>query len=300
MLIVRLTDGLGNQMQQYALYRGLLRHGLDKNVKCDIDWQKNAGVKPFDLQIGYFKDIPIDLCTDEERKVFLKDRNEKNTLLTHFRLKSNVFKESKMYHSEIFRLKNKYIYGYFACQKYYDNIMRELQDLFRFPKHPDQEIQKKNIELMDMMDQTESVSIHIRRGDYLWTENEKLFGNISTDEYYNSAMNYFRERYTGVHFYIFSDDAEYVRATFQDKKQYTVVDYNTGKNSLFDIQLMSHCHGNICANSTFSFWGTRLNRHKDKVSIRPLTMRNNQKCDPRIMHEYWPGWIMIDRDGSIR
>ena len=62
---------------------------------------------------------------------------------------------------------------------------------------------------------------------------------------------------------------------------------------------MSHCLGNICANSTFSFWGARLNGREGREVIRTATMRNNQKCDPQLMHDYWGDWILMDKDGAI-
>lgn len=72
-------------------------------------------------------------------------------------------------------------------------------------------------------------------------------------------MRYFKDKYKNVHFYIFSNDAEYVREKYSNRSLYTIIDHNTGKYSMLDIQLMNHCMGNICANSTFSL-GARLNK----------------------------------------
>ena len=133
-----------------------------------------------------------------------------------------------------------------------------------------------------------------------YPENAALFGNIATDEYYDSAMKYFMSKDPDTHFYIFTNDPAYAKDKYSDPGRYTIVEHNTGKYSLLDIQLMSHCRGNICANSTFSFWGARLNRRKDKEMVRTFTMRNNQPCDPDLMHYYWDRWILIDKDGKVR
>ena len=147
---------------------------------------------------------------------------------------------------------------------------------------------------------TESVSIHIRRGDYLNPENQAIYGGICTEEYYEKAISYMEEKLWNPHFFIFSDDAEYAKKTYT-KDNYTVVDINHGRDSFFDMHLMGCCKHNICANSTFSFWGARLNENPTKLMIRPLKQRNT--CDwyvPEIMKQLWKGWIMIDEKGQVR
>ncbi len=304
MLIIRIAGGLGNQMQQYAMYRKLLKSGADNFVKLDTSWfeesNQNGVLAKRELELKYFTGIKIPSCTDEERDLYLKQNKIAKAI---YKLVPNIsprFVESEMYHPEIFELKNKYIEGYFACQKYYDDIMDELQQIFVFPEHPDRELHLKNVELMNEMEVRDSISVHIRRGDYLDPENAALFGNIATDEYYESAMDYFRAKNPDVHFYIFTNDPEYAREKYADPEKYTVIDHNTGKQSLLDMQLMSHCRGNICANSTFSFWGARLNKRKDKEMVRTFTMRNNQPCEESTMHYYWQNWILIDKDGKVR
>ena len=304
MLIIRIAGGLGNQMQQYALYRKLLHVGADKDVRLDISWfnekSQSDVLAKRKLELFYFKDLPMPVCTDEEKEKLINLNILNKALYKLMPQKDPRFTESKMYHPEVFGLRDKYIEGYFACQKYYDDISGELQDLFVFPKHPDPKLDEKNKELIKEMEERKSVSVHIRRGDYLDPENAALFGNIATDEYYNSAMNYFMEKYPSVHFYIFTNDPDYARQKYSDRDRYSIIDHNTAEQSLLDIELMSHCMGNICANSTFSFWGARLNRRSDKEVVRTFTMRNNQECFPDQMHSYWPGWILIDRDGSVR
>ena len=304
MLIIQVAGGLGNQMQQYAMYRKLKKAGADRNVKLDTGWfdeSNQSGVlKRRELELSYFTNLPMDICTDEERAAF-KDRNVARKIVEKLiPSTAKIFQESCMYHPEIFELKDKYIEGYFACQKYYDDIMDELRNLFIFPTHPDTEINLRNMDLMNEMELRPSVSVHIRRGDYLDPENAALFGNIATDAYYDSAMDYFKALDPDTHFYIFTNDPEYARQKYSDPGRYTIVDHNTGKYSLLDIQLMSHCKGNICANSTFSFWGARLNRRKDAVFVRTLVMRNNQPVTPELMHEYWPSWVLVDKDGKVR
>ena len=81
--------------------------------------------------------------------------------------------------------------------------------------------------------------------------------------------------------------------------EYSYVDWNTGKDSFYDIYLMSCCRHNICANSTFSFWGARLNGNEDKIMIRPAKHKNSQVFDRTQMEELWKGWTFIDENGRM-
>ncbi|WP_024867359.1 alpha-1,2-fucosyltransferase [Butyrivibrio sp. FCS014] len=308
MLIVQIAGGLGNQMQQYAVYYKLKKMG--KDVKLDLSWfdpgvQKNM-LAPREFELSIFKDLEYEVCTDEERDYFLKRNGFQKLsgkIARKLGLRDNdnpkVFSEKEMYHPEIFDLDDKYIKGYFACQKYYSDVLPELAEKFLFPEHSDEMLHTRNMTLAAKMDGESSVSVHIRRGDYLDPPNFAILGNIATEEYYEGAMNYFLVKDPDTHFYIFTSDHEYAREKFSDESRYTIVDWNTGRNSVQDLMLMSHCRGNICANSTFSFWGARLNRRPDRKVIRTYKMRNNQPVNPEIMHDYWGDWILMDEKGSI-
>ncbi len=308
MVIVKIAGGLGNQMQQYSVYRKLLSMG--KEAKLDLSWfspkiqEKMLAKRDFELPL--FVGIPYEEASKEELdKLLAQSFMEKVKGKIRRKLgkqdsdNENVFLEKEMYHPEIFEFDNKYIDGYFACQKYYGDIMPQLRELFVFPEHSIPELQQRNMILASKMDKENSVSVHIRRGDYLDPENFKVLGNIATEQYYNSAMKYFMDKYPDTHFYIFTSDHEYAWENFKDESLYTIIDWNTGRDSVQDLMLMSHCKGNICANSTFSFWGARLNKRTDHEVIRTFTMRNNQHCEPDIMHDYWDGWILMDKDGKI-
>jgi len=131
----------------------------------------------------------------------------------------------------------------------------------------------------------------------LQPENAAMFGNICTEEYYESALDYMKEKIEDPHFFIFSDDTAYVREHYQ-WEEYTIVDINHGDDSFYDMYLMSRCEGNICANSTFSFWGARLNGRTDKIMIRPTIQKNSQVFDEVQMKDLWKDWVFIDPQGK--
>ncbi len=306
MVIVRAMGGLGNQLQQYALYRKLEHMG--KDARLDTSWffdkELQAGMAAGrDLELAYFEKLPYRRATDTEiRSVLGRLWEEPESAGAKLRRKicpskAPSFEESGMYHGEIFLMDRKYLTGYWACDKYYADIMDILRKDISFPRSADETLQKKNEETIRLMEETQSVSVHIRRGDYLDNVNAALFGGICTDAYYERAMGYMRERLPGARFFLFSDDGAYVRERYQGEA-YQVIDWNRGKDSFYDMMLMSRCRHHICANSTFSFWGARLNANQDKIMIRPSIHKNTQVCIPEQMKELWKGWTLITPQGD--
>lgn len=285
-------------MQQYALYRKLL--SLGKEAKLDISWfqeedrQKNVYARR-DLELNYFENVEYEACTEEERKALIGSGGLAGKIKGKlFPGTKKIVRESEMYHPEIFDFEDRYLCGYFACEKYYADIMETLWKQFIFPESGNPENEK----MAERMQNGESVSVHIRRGDYLDAENAAMFGNICTEEYYKGAIREMKQIYPSAHFYVFSDDIPYVKGQYGGE-EFTVVDINRGKDSFYDMWLMSKCRHNICANSTFSFWGARLNRNKEKIVMRPSIHKNSQKFEPERMHELWQGWVLVDNRGNI-
>ncbi|NBJ91314.1 alpha-1,2-fucosyltransferase [Parablautia muri] len=296
MIIVEIAGGLGNQLQQYALYRKFVRMG--KEARVDISWfslqKQERMLAKRKLELDYFDRLVYEICTPEEKKALIgsegmagKVRRKCLPFTVH------RFTESQMYHPEIFTFENMYISGYFACEKYYADILYDLREKIQFPKSEN----PFNHEMAKKMREHASVSVHLRRGDYLDPENAAMFGNICTDAYYKKAMEIIKEKIPEAHFYLFSDDITYVRENFSGK-EYTIVDINRGKDSFYDMWLMSNCKHNICANSTFSFWGARLNHNEDKIMIRPTIHKNSQTFEKKQMEELWPSWIFVDPQGQ--
>lgn len=298
MVIIQVAGGLGNQLQQYALYRKFVR--LGKEARLDLSWftskdQRGKVLAERELELAYFDRLIYEVCTAEEKEKLIGSDGLAGKLRRKF-LPGSIhwFRESKMYHPELLEADNMYISGYFACEKYYADILYDLRERIQFPVSGNSE----NLRLAEEMQSCESISVHVRRGDYLEPENAAIFGNICTDEYYQSALTYMRECCQSPHFYIFSDDGNYVKEKYQGY-DYTIVDINHGRDSFYDMWLMSRCRHNICANSTFSFWGARLNFNEDKIMIRPTIQKNGQIFVKKEMEELWQGWNFIDPQGKF-
>ncbi len=322
MIIVRVMGGLGNQMQQYALCQKLKK--LGREAKLDVSWFEKSSQKgllaPRKLELLRFAGLPMDVCTRREAEHFTGNGSVWSKIRRRAFGNPSVFTESQMYHPEIFDMDERYLEGYFACTRYYDDILPELKELFRFPEAGDGEVRKRNADVLaELGDAAEfRAAMHLRRGDYLDEANREILGGICTPAYYAGAVRILEEcaqrEHKPLHLYVFSDDPDYVRCqleaagsgdTAPERKMFgtrgekvTLCDFNHGEDNLLDMQLMAACRGIITANSTFSFWGGRLNLSPDAVKIRPLYHRNNQVPDPAILHGLWRGWTLVDRNGQ--
>ena len=308
MVIIQLAGGLGNQLQQYALYRKFVRLGVE--ARLDLSWFEKVQiaergrtkgndtipvVTKREMELRYFDRLVFETCSREEREaligtdgIFGKLRRKLLPFTIH------RFEESQMYHPELLSFENMYLTGYFACEKYYADILYDLREKIQFPPSANPLNQK----MAERMRSENSVSVHIRRGDYLNPENAAMFGNICTDAYYANAISMMKGIIPDAHFYLFSDDISYVKRNYIGE-EYTIVDINHGRDSFYDMWLMSNCKHNICANSTFSFWGARLNPNENKVMIRPTIQKNSQVFVKEEMEDLWQGWKFISPQGKL-
>lgn len=258
MLILNTNSQLGNQMFQYALYRKLMQ--LGREVKLDVSYYdqrpEHYGLDIFKVPIRTATAKEIAISKDEYRSVF--SRLRRKFFGKRVSIVNEIDTKSMAYNDAVFKRKKGYLYGYWQSERYFSDIRSILLNDFRFPQLND----SKNLELLEKIQSSISVSIHVRRGDYIG-------GFPLMDEaYYKNAMNYILKKYENVFFIVFSNDIVWCRenVTFNNG---IFVDWNNGKESWKDMFLMTQCKHNIIANSSFSWWGAWLNQNENKVIIAP-------------------------------
>lgn len=136
---------------------------------------------------------------------------------------------------------------------------------------------------------TNSVSLHVRRGDYLNISPTDYyqFGGVATTNYYKNAVSYMLKRNKQAHFYIFSDDITWCKAEYKDLMP-TFIECNKKNKSWRDMLLMSLCTNHINANSTFSWWGAWLST-KNGITICPTEFIHNV-----VTHDIYPEtWVQL-------
>jgi hypothetical protein len=164
-----------------------------------------------------------------------------------------------------------YIRGFWQTEKYFQSISEIIRQEFAFRFSPDE----KNYELLNIIKNTNAVSIHIRRGDYVSVVKTNQLHGLCDLSYYINSVNIISNKYPNVHFFIFSDDIPWARANLVLDSPCTYVDINSENNSHEDLRLMTYCKHNIIANSSFSWWGAWLNKNPKKIVIAPKKWMTN-------------------------
>ena len=129
---------------------------------------------------------------------------------------------------------------------------------------------KFNLWKKTILSSDNSVSVHIRRGDFLIPPSDGFyqFQGVATLEYYQQSITYIRKMRENCDFFVFSDDLEWCKNQFGDQGFY-YVDGNKKDKSWRDLYLMSICKDHINANSTFSWWGAWLSKNKEGFILHP-------------------------------
>ena len=132
---------------------------------------------------------------------------------------------------------------------------------------PNYDISTKTKDIIEKVKQENSVFVGIRKGDY--SNSESHFGSFGND-YYQKAMNYISSKVENPVFYVFSNDIPWVKENI-DFSNRTVV-YREPEDIVDDFEdflIMTECKHSIIINSTFHWWGARLNYNKDKIVVAP-------------------------------
>ena len=195
--------------------------------------------------------------------------------------------EAKIDHDTLCNLdtgRDWHIFGFFIEEIYYRDRTDRLKKELVFP-----ELTGENARIAAKMETEESVSIHVRRGDYLSQTYSGRFLCLDRS-YYEPAVDIVRQHLNDPKFYIFSEDPEYVEKAFDWLPEKTIVNINTGNDSYKDMQLMTKCKANIIANSTFSQWASILNENTDHITVYPARYMSGEDTEDRKMS----GWIRVD------
>lgn len=207
-------------------------------------------------------------------------------MLVSYQQKKNKYveKEEFEFDPEVFNQQGKTIVGIWQAEAYFRDIKEIILKEFEFRTPCDE----KNRELIEKIVSSNSVSIHVRRGDYLNDRWKNILGVIRGTFYYDNAVNLISEKVKNPQYFLFSDDIKWAKNNLKlDNCIY--VNHNIGRNSYVDMYLMSICKHNIIANSTFSWWAAWLNMNPQKIVTIPEKWIIGKSCE-----EMYPArWVKI-------
>ena len=259
MIVIKLQGGLGNQMFQYAFGKALsleLKQGLflDHTLLGDNAHIANRTTREYELSLfpelqakllpGFYKKI-----IGSETDLVLK-MNRKFPLISKIRQVENEFvtvSRNALTAINVFE-------GYFQSEKYFLSISDQIRAGFRFP-----ELDKGNNLLKEQMLNSNSLAIHIRRGDYFSDPETARYHGVLAIDYFTKAIEKVRETQPEVRMFVFTDDAGWARLNLLPTcPEAIIADGNMGPDSWKDMALMTFAKHHIISNSSFSWWGAWL------------------------------------------
>lgn len=268
MVIVRLMGGLGNQMFQYATGRAVA-HRNRTQLKLDVSALERDAARSYTLH--HFNIVKSIATSDEVGRFTKRDlwgrisRRVERYLRPPYR--RPVFTQRfDHFDPDILRLRGSvYLTGYWQSEKYFKDIEQIIRQDFTLRHAPNAENQR----LARIIANTNSVSLHIRRGDYVSNPRFSRKFGVCSLEYYQSAAAKMAEKVQDPHFFVFSDDIPWARDNLRLQYPVTFVAHNDADKDYEDLRLMSLCRHHIIANSSFSWWGAWLCTRPGKIVMAP-------------------------------
>ncbi len=278
-------------MFQYATARKIA-YINNAILKLDISCINNYENRDYNL--GCFNIIENFATLEEVNYLVKSKRKSGKTLKRIHRLFEKVkpyskkqYIKEKYFHFDPCILKtsdNTYIEGYWQSEKYFKEIENIIRKEFTI-KCGEDSLNKK---MSKVILEKSSISIHVRRGDYVENPVTKEFHGVCSLNYYYSAIKKITDVVKNPHFFIFSDDPQWAKKNLKISYPVTYVTHNLGKKDFEDLRLMSLCKHHIVANSSFSWWGAWLCKNPNKIIYAPIKWFRNAKNNTKdLIPETW-------------
>lgn len=291
MIIIRLIGGLGNQMFQYAFGRALAKEHTTE-LKIDINYLHGLGSTSSDFVPRKYSldifNINEQFATQQEVNAFTKRAG--NPTLDRFLnkllgSKKSYIRELEYGYSPALKSSsdNVLLEGYWQTEKYFSPVINELKDAFTFRQPPAPACRQ----LLDEIRTTNSVCVHVRRGDFLTNPNHGFCGL----PYYEQAGGIIKDKVTDPAYFVFSDEIDWCRENMHFLPGARFIPQElAGHKDQDHLRMMSQCKHFIIPNSSFAWWGVWLAKNDNAVVAAP---RNWYKPTPDVTDMYQPGWIVL-------
>ena len=289
MIVVRLTGGLGNQMFQYALGRRLA-DADGRNLWLDLSAYRTSGWRgetPRQYQLGVFN-VAARVLPVLRAAVLLPFPRRLPLRLAHLphwpgRLK--VMREQGRHFDAAILAEggDLYLDGYWQSERYFADIAAIIRQDFSL-REP---MSAPRRALADEVAACPSVSVHVRRGDYVTHAGAAAFHGTCPPEWYVEAFRRMAASLQSPRFYVFSDDPAWVRANLPTGYDLRFVDPQPDGRDYEDMHVMARCRHHIIANSSFSWWGAWLDPSPETRVIAPARWLAGDQSAADQLPERW-------------
>lgn len=240
---------MGNQMFQYAFGKRL---SIEHNAPLTHDFTWYTSYQQYARHMTQ-RTFDLDLFGIEKNRTKIRVDHDIGERISNY-FNPNIYKRccEKLSQDKSIRLG-----GFHQNFEYFKPYQHEIKKIFSKPKECVDEFFDGYVRIKNKISQSNSVGIHIRRGDYL-----KSSAHLKlTMGYYNNAINIIKSKIRNPFFYIFSDDYEWAVSNFSNPNMenfYIIHPYFFGERYINKFILMKSCKHHIMANSTYSFWASYL------------------------------------------
>jgi len=276
-----LQGGLGNQMFQYAIARALSEH-YQSTFLLDRSWfdvpQSETTPRPYQLDLLKIQNVA------NNNLVFPKKPNKLVKALQGF-IPANpiVYYQQNAFEFDpsLFRLKrlaerNLFLFGYWQAYPYMEAIRPILQTEFKTKASAPDHYQS----YLEFIRSSESVMLHIRRGDYVNSPSAAKFHGVLPLSYYQQAIEVLLLEKPDSHFFIFSDDLPWAKEALPKNLKITFVENALQADAAAqELQLMTECKHHIIANSSLSWWGAWLRQDGKGLVFAPNRWISDNSLD---------------------
>ena len=271
MVIAQIRGGLGNQLFQYAAAKSLsLHHNVPLLLEVSSFHREELPdlEVPRNFELLHFNGITEKIISPQEIGALINLRKgialPKLIIPAH---KKSVYTEPFYHHDKNFfkSKRNVFLKGGWQSEKYFKPHENEIRNNL----HLKDALVERVTEKANTLKIENSVSVHVRRGDYLRKKIIHEWHGVMDRDYYTRAFELLNSKTGKQKIYYFTDDTDWVSKNLQPLFGGEIMSGNVTQTQYEDLYLMSQCRNNIIANSSFSWWGAWLNSYHDKIIIAP-------------------------------
>lgn len=290
-IIVRIKGGMGNQMFEYACARAMQIRNRGYGLVLDLSEMEHEingrayGLDAFQIpkDVRILKSHRYDKYARSKNQVLRVFQKLFPEMIYRLYAKKNVFLWDDMEYraAEIDSSRDVYLNGYWQSSRYLKDAKNQILSDFTFTT----QLSEEQMHLKKQIQNSESVCVHIRLGDYLKDRNYQ----VCSREYYIKGMETVRDKYPNARFYVFSDDIAKASQMLFERKDMDVVCTGGSPSERIDMELMSCCRHFVISNSSFSWWAQYLSKNENKIVCAPSKWMNYHK----VQSVYEKDWIRL-------